>query len=339
MLFDRAPRLQPSESNSGGSHQIEISTDPVRKVERFDYYCELARSNYLGFDISTKAPGEFYGRMSGLAASSATLTRTELSPVTWTRTRRSILDRDDSLILMQMESGSGQVVQAGEELPLTPGAFALYLSTMPSEIRLFQPNVRWSIKLPRDRVEIMLAPGSALKQMSFAANDTTMSLLFDYVRSYSRSGENMSPRGGEIVAKHIAEMIALAVGASRDAQAELANGGLKAARINAILMAISENHSSPFISPASIGASLGISERHVHRLLEETSRTFYEHLLEARLSNAYRALIDWRTSDRAISAIASAAGFTNLSYFSREFRTRFGDTPTGTRRGRGGPSS
>jgi AraC-like DNA-binding protein len=61
--------------------------------------------------------------------------------------------------------------------------------------------------------------------------------------------------------------------------------------------------------------------------------TFTEFVLAQRLSMAHRLLNEPRFRSRKITDIAYSVGFNDLSYFNREFRKRFGDTPNAIRRG------
>jgi len=53
--------------------------------------------------------------------------------------------------------------------------------------------------------------------------------------------------------------------------------------------------------------------------------------VEQRLARAYRMLSAARSSGLSIGAIASEAGFSNLSYFNRTFRRRYGGSPSDIR--------
>jgi AraC-like DNA-binding protein len=66
-------------------------------------------------------------------------------------------------------------------------------------------------------------------------------------------------------------------------------------------------------------------------LFEHEGTTFTEFVRQARLDRAHRMLVDPRMADRSISAIAFDVGFGDLSYFNREFRRRFGQTPSDVR--------
>lgn len=54
---------------------------------------------------------------------------------------------------------------------------------------------------------------------------------------------------------------------------------------------------------------------------------------ELRLQKAFALLIERSGGKRRISDIALEAGFSEVSHFNRLFRARFGDTPSGVRRG------
>ncbi len=103
-------------------------------------------------------------------------------------------------------------------------------------------------------------------------------------------------------------------------------------RLAAILRIIESQGNDPDLSAASVAALLGITPRYVHLLLEETGRSFTHHVLERRLRKRPRPCLrdpQWR--HRKIADIAVEAGFTDLSYFNRAFRRRFGATPSASR--------
>src|SRR5712691_6345074 len=98
-----------------------------------------------------------------------------------------------------------------------------------------------------------------------------------------------------------------------------------------VLDAIAQSAGDPDLAPAQVAGALGMSVRYLHRLLEDSGRTFSEHLLERRLDRAHRLLRDPRLAYRKISEIALEAGFADLSHFNRSFRRRFGETPSQAR--------
>jgi AraC-like DNA-binding protein len=105
----------------------------------------------------------------------------------------------------------------------------------------------------------------------------------------------------------------------------------RGARCAAILRAIDSRSSDPDLNAITVAKMLGITPRYVHLLLEETGKSFTHHVLERRLDKAAALLRDPRWRYRKIADIAAEAGFSDLSYFNRAFRRRFGLTPSATR--------
>lgn len=311
---------------------FDISTDQVRQSERFDYFSEVAGRRFLTADYSENWSTDFSGRISVRFAGRISIATSSSSPGKWVRTQRSASSGEESIIVTHQRSGLARMV-GSYNFELKPGSVAILPTNIAYERQVLHDQQRLSIKLPRSAVETALRPGQMVRPILFEADDPVVNLLISYVEAYLRQVEQADTDTMALADRHIADLVALAVGAHRDAQAQIADGGLKAARTDAILKAIASSHAAPMISPATIGSQLGVTERHVHRLLEETNRTFHEHLLEARLSAAHRMLSDVRTSHLPVAEIAARSGFTNITYFNRMFRIRFGDTPTGVRKG------
>jgi AraC-like DNA-binding protein len=104
-----------------------------------------------------------------------------------------------------------------------------------------------------------------------------------------------------------------------------------AVRRSAILREIERHSGDRVFSAATVAAGLGVTPRYVHLLLEATGKSFSHHVLERRLEKAMALLQTPACPDRKIAAIASEAGFTDLSYFNRAFRRRYGATPSDIR--------
>jgi AraC-like DNA-binding protein len=106
---------------------------------------------------------------------------------------------------------------------------------------------------------------------------------------------------------------------------------VQASRRSAVLRAIESRSADPKLRAGAVAGLLGITPRYVHLLLEETGRSFTQHLLEVRLRKAKVLLCDPCWHQRKIGDVALESGFADLSYFSRTFRRRYGATPTAVR--------
>jgi transcriptional regulator GlxA family with amidase domain len=129
------------------------------------------------------------------------------------------------------------------------------------------------------------------------------------------------------VAAHIRDLVALTLGATRDAAEAAKSGGLRAARLQAVLSEIEANFARPEFSTGYLARKLGLSPRYMQELLQEEGASFTERVLELRLQRARAILADPRNNGRNVLQIALAAGFNDGSYFNRRFRARFGAPP------------
>ena len=157
-----------------------------------------------------------------------------------------------------------------------------------------------------------------------------MQLLRRYLTVLNDVDAIATPELQQAAANHIIDLIALTLGATREA-AQAAEGGVRAARLQSIKHDIVSNLSDETLSVRAIAARHKVTPRYVQRLFEETGSTFTEYVVEQRLVRAHRLLTDARPSDQTLTAIAFDVGFGDLSYFNRAFRRRFGASPSDLR--------
>ena len=126
----------------------------------------------------------------------------------------------------------------------------------------------------------------------------------------------------------LTDLVALALGAGRDAAEVAKMRGLRAARRHDIVREIRAGFADPEFSAQTLAGRMGVSDRYVQDLLHESGPTFSQRVLELRLQHARAMLEDCRYDRLKVSEIANASGFNEIPYFNRCFRQRFGATPT-----------
>ena len=94
---------------------------------------------------------------------------------------------------------------------------------------------------------------------------------------------------------------------------------------------IKRNYRNPALSASVVGLQIGLSARYVQDLLSSAGGSFSERILELRLQDAKAILTDARCQDRRIGDIALEVGFSDISYFNRSFKKRFGCSPRAAR--------
>ncbi len=103
-----------------------------------------------------------------------------------------------------------------------------------------------------------------------------------------------------------------------------------AARLNAEAVARAkahlESHFDEELSLGELAQVAGLSESHFAALFKELyGRAPIDYLIEVRIDNAARLLLDWQHS---VSQVAEMTGFGSVPYFCRQFRRRRGISPS-----------
>jgi AraC-like DNA-binding protein len=188
-----------------------------------------------------------------------------------------------------------------------------------------------ALTLSRQRLA-PLVPGLEDAFMRPISRDVeALQLLTRYLCLFDDQHSLATPELCGLVVNHVYDLVALALGATRDAAA-IANGrGVRAARLHAIKTEIFNSLSLHALSLAALAARHGVSPRYVQKLFETDGTTFSRFVLDQRLARAHCMLSNPLVAERTISAIAYDAGFGDLSHFNRAFRRRYGQTPSDVR--------
>lgn len=139
-----------------------------------------------------------------------------------------------------------------------------------------------------------------------------------------------SPQLGQLSATHIYDLMALALGASREGAEIAQRRGIRVARLEAIKADLLRN---PALGLDQAAARHGITPRYVQMLFEEAGSTFSEFAIGLRIDEARRMLTSPRYARWSIAAIALEAGFADVSHFNRRFKRRYATTPSDFRQG------
>jgi AraC-like DNA-binding protein len=208
------------------------------------------------------------------------------------------------------------------------GGAVVLESRRESTLHSLDNTTAWTICMERAPLEPLLAGVDGQIQRCLPAENYGIRLLEAYLASLFTLGQDCDLT---LATLHIRDLALYALGVRGDAQAQVRERGVQAARQSAVIVEISQRAAERGLDPATVAAGLGMSVRYLHKLLEPTGRTFAEHLLACRLDRAATMLRDPQSAHMKIGDIAAHAGFGDISHFNRSFRRAFGDTPFGMR--------
>jgi AraC-like DNA-binding protein len=189
-----------------------------------------------------------------------------------------------------------------------------------------------TFRVPCAAVRPLVTDLDATVARRIPAETEALQLLGRYLNILREPSLLGSPAVVRLAATHVYDLLAVALGATRDAAHAAEGRGLRAARLRAIKSSIAEELGRRDLSVVSIAARHRLTPRYVQMLFEAEGTTFTEFLLGQRLLRAHRMLSDPRFAQRSVTSIAFDTGFADLSHFDRSFRRRYGSTPTEVRR-------
>jgi AraC-like DNA-binding protein len=248
-----------------------------------------------------------------------------------TRSRHHVaIDGTDNFSLGLQYGRSGVMTsQLGREAVLDVDKAVLLTNSEPGEVRA-EAEIGWlAVNVSRRQLLQLVANAEDL----IGAPLTPQSDALRHLRRYIGillvpDGVGSDPQLIEHIGTTLVDLMALVIGAGRDAVEVARMRGLRAARLQEIVARIKAGFTDPALSPTRIGLELGLSARYIQALLHESGASFTERVMELRLQKAM-AMLTRRQYDRLrVSEIAYACGFNEVSYFNQCFRRRFGDAPT-----------
>jgi len=312
----------------------KLSTDMLPQGlddrQRFLFFAELFEhfSNTGELDPAPDVP--FRAAMNSIHIGTTMLGRCDGTFTTVRRERRQVLETNDDRYCLARNTGdrAAQVVHRGREFTMRPGAMVLLKLDEPFFSADGASHKRFTnVHLPVAALKAMVAGVDDLVGRELAPGGA-LSLAMDYSDLLLRNPAAVD-EAGMAVAQHLMDLASLGLGARGELALAARRGGLRAVRLNAVLMILARRFAEPDFSAHKLAAAAGLSERYVNELLYEAGASFTIRLNELRLRKAAELLA--HRGGRRISDIAFECGFNDLSYFNRCFRRRFGLTPSAAR--------
>jgi AraC-like DNA-binding protein len=245
--------------------------------------------------------------------------------------RRESGDGDDDFSFHINLSGPSLVSGARGETTLRDGdAMLLSYSVARTIIRPDRVDHR-VIRLPRAALAPLVHNIDDAVLCPIQQGTGLLRLLKSYVDAVFGDPALAAPEMRRLVVIQLCDLVAVTLGATRDAAAVAAGRGVRAARLRAIKDDIEAHLTNGDLSPAAVAKRQRISDSYIRKLFEREGMSFSQFVLGRRLERARRMLTEPRWLYRSIAAIAFDAGFGDLSYFNRTFKRRYGFTPSDVR--------
>lgn len=245
---------------------------------------------------------------------------------------RHTREEDDNDFSFHMNlSGLSIVAARGHEAILRDGDAMLLSYTESRTITRPGPVYHRVLRLPRASLSPLVRHIDDAVLRVIPRGTGTLSLLAHYAGAVLDDPALAVSETRQLIATQLCDLIAVALGATRDAAAIAAGRGIRAARLRAIKSDIEAHLTDADLSAAAVAKRYRISESYIRKLFEGEDTSFSEFVRIRRLLRAHRLLSDRQRRHRNIAEIAFACGFGDLSYFNRTFKRLYLATPSDVR--------
>ncbi|MGE4056279.1 MAG: AraC family transcriptional regulator [Vicinamibacterales bacterium] len=303
---------------------------------RRNLWRDIYRALYGPLDVQYAGDGPFSVRFESIQWGSLRLVRCQSTVERFVRTRRcvAVAGSDNFHLALNLGRVPMSVRQVHREASFEPGALALLSDAEPGE---FVPGAsrQWLfVSVPRQRLLERVREADDLVARPVHSRHAAVRHLRRYLALVlAPDGIDEDVLLNALVESTLVDLIALALSASRESAEFAHQRGLRAARLQMTVGAIASGYTDPGFSVHAVASQLGLSPRYVQDLLHDTGTSLTERVRERRLQKARAMLTDRSFDGCTVLDVALESGFSDVSYFNRAFRRRFGMAPSDMRHG------
>lgn len=307
-----------------------FSTADLRPHERFDAWHEIATRNIVAYEAVPKNRATFEAELQFGQLDFVRILKWKAAPqVVHRNTAHIAKATNDDLMLVRVNRGRMTFEQDEQQIIPAAGDLVLCDSLLPRTMDLDELCAAQIATIPRRALAERIGwNGEPMPERLIAANDHEAGMLSAWLATLPRFVTGIEPAQAAREAHHLADMLAASL-------APLIIGPLRISSAGRVMLHrmdqfIDERHRDPELTRDDIAVFVGISVRHLNRLLHDADRpNITETLLMRRLVSAQRMLGDPRNfaRRRTVLEIAMLCGFNDPTHFGRAFKNAYGMLP------------
>jgi AraC-like DNA-binding protein len=314
----------------GPYRSFRFSTRCLSPSQGLTAYREMLERSIGAHDVDTEESSRFAFAATCFTAPGLGIAHIASGAVCVKRTGAMPADAND-LVLAVVHQGTAAARRRDREVTLKGRGAFLSLSHEPLVMQRTSARLT-NYALCRSDLAPEIVNLDRVLMRPIPVDTEAMALLGGYSRMAFTDGGPLSPEAARLAVRHLHDLIALALGPTRDAAEIASKRGLRAARRTELyaracrLIALSLD--DPQLAPGAVAHRLGVSLRLLQKVFAERGETVMTRLWSERISRAARLLSSPEAADRSVTDIAFACGFNDSSHFGRVFASHRGSTPS-----------
>ena len=233
---------------------IRFSLDAVPERERPAIYREFIGRWVCGLDIEPLRDTPFDADMRVWKLPGLQVMSGRIYGSCNQRTPEMLADSVHDFTLMVNLGGAYLVSRCGDEIVLDDGEATLLSLAQRFSLTHRPPGDMIAVRIPRARLAPLVAHADDCCVRRIPRGNPALKLLLDYVPMATKAQATAGTDLQHVVAGHIHDLVAVALGATRDAAQAARDGGVRAAQLHAIKQDIAGNLARADLSVAALAA-------------------------------------------------------------------------------------
>lgn len=315
------------EHRTTGLRPVSAGTANLPERDKFAYWNEVICRTVVDLDCRPIEQPSFDASIGGFDAPGIGVydihTRAHL--VYRDKTQIARLD-SEALVINYVTSGQLYSEQDGHAVRLEAGDGAVSDAARPYFLQFDQPLGCVSVKVYKSDLASRVTGVERIAATSLRQRSSLTPLVVGYMTQLIAAAPTLERAAGLQAAEVFKDLL----GASLNevilgtTAASCENRAVTLLRVKSY---VDKHLTDPDLNPAKVAAALGFSTRYINRLFEAEQSSLMRHLWHRRLDWCARRISTSAGSRASLTDIAFAAGFNDLSHFSRCFKARFGRSP------------
>jgi AraC-like DNA-binding protein len=308
--------------------KVMFSTNTVHARDRLEYWREEASKAYVAHEFDSEVGRSFQGKIQAGALGPLELAVFHCDPCRVERTAHCLKRTyDDGVIIGMQIAGSMGVRQDGREFIAKADDLYVIDPRRPFTLDVRGDSRSMVVKAPRGEVTARLGDTASLTARPICGRKPVGSLATGYIAMLGARVDAIKGPAATKIAQQALDLVALAF----DEDANGKTPRLSSPRTTTALRlksSIEAQLHDPGLKPPVAAAAVVISVRYANALLSQEGTSLERYIMTRRLEHCRRALTDPGQMFRTVTDIAYSCGFSDVSHFTRRFKSRFGCSPS-----------
>ena len=309
-------------------------TDSVVERERFSYYREAVCEAFMDLAPELKERDGFYAEIESVPLGDGAINRVDSSPhdVICSSHEVSRAPRECYYLNLQL-AGQCVITQGDNDIHLKTGQVGIFSSSKPFRIELISGRASdvASFWVPRERMDQVTLTEDRFDGVHLSNYSSLGQLLVTTMQTALAGRKTLNHDERKVLFETILNLVPLTAG-QHTSDDDASGNAIASATQLSLLRYIDRALDDPELSVSKVASSFRISKRYLHKLLEPLGTSFSKYVLGKRLELVSLDLCCNQLRQHKISTIVYRRGFSDLSYFNKTFKARYGMTPTEFRR-------